>query len=109
MGDRMANQPDNRTRLERFMDSRFVLWLKTNVFVKEMFLYILIAAIIFYIPLWIAIYYAEATGNDYLYGVGIAYIAFWAGPFTPTIPIIFGIAIFLKQLVKWIFGKRSDD
>lgn len=83
-------------------------WLKENIFVKDMFIYIVIAALIFYIPLWVFIYYAYITGNDYLYGLGFAYVAFWAGPFTPTIPAIFGIAIFLKQLVKRMKRKRSD-
>ena len=84
-------------------------WLKENIFVKDMFIYILIAAIIFYIPLWVFIYYAVATENDYLYGLGFAYVAFWAGPFTPTIPFILAIAVFLKQTTKFIAGKRRDD
>lgn len=83
-------------------------WLKENIFVKDMFIYILLGAVIFYIPLWVFLYYAYVSGNDYLYGLGFAYVAFWAGPFTPTIPIIFAIAIFLKQLVKRIKRKRSD-
>ncbi len=83
-------------------------WLKKNILVKDMIIYIVIAAIVFYIPLWIFLYYAKVTGNSYLYGVGLAYVAFWAGPFTPTIPVILAIAVFLKQ----IFGrnvKRKDD
>jgi len=83
-------------------------WLKENIFVKEMFIYIVFAALIFYIPLWVFLYYAYVTSNDYLYGLGFAYVAFWAGPFTPTIPIIFAIAVFLKQLVKRLRRKRSD-
>jgi len=83
-------------------------WLKENIFVKDMFVYIVVAALIFYIPLWVFLYYAYVTGNDYLYGLGFAYVALWAGPFTPTIPIIFAIAIFLKQIVKRFRRKRSD-
>lgn len=85
-------------------------WLKDNIFVKDMFVYILIAALIFYIPLWLFLYYATVTGNDYLYGLGFAYVAFWAGPFTPTIPIILAIAVFIKQLVKRIkHGRRTEE
>lgn len=84
-------------------------WLKENIFVKDMFVYILLAAIIFYIPLWLFIYYAIITDNDYLYGLGFAYVAFWAGPFTPTIPIILAIAVFLKQIIKFIQGKRREE
>ena len=84
-------------------------WMKKNIFVKEMFIYIIIAAIIFYIPLWLFIFYAYTTGNSYLYGLGIAYVMFWAGPFTPTIPAIFAIAIFLKQIVQRTKRKRRDN
>lgn len=84
-------------------------WLKENIFVKDMFLYILFAAVIFYIPLWVFIFYAATTGNDYLYGLGIAYVMFWAGPFTPTIPAIFAIAVFLKQIVKRTKQEEGRD
>jgi hypothetical protein len=87
---------------------KWYIWLKKNIFIKEMFIYIVIAALIFYIPLWIFIYYGKLTGNDYLYGLGIAYVAFWAGPFTPTIPIILAIAIFLKQIIKKIYHRKED-
>ncbi len=80
-------------------------WLKNNIFVKDMVIYIIIAAIVFYIPLWVFIYFAKVTGNSYLYGAGLAYVAFWAGPFTPTIPIILAIAVFLKK----IFGKKKKQ
>lgn len=89
--------------------TRFWHWMKENIFVKDMFVYIVLAAIIFYIPLWLFIFYAYTTDNAYLYGLGIAYVMFWAGPFTPTIPAIFAIAIFLKQLVKRNKGKRRDN
>ena len=84
-------------------------WLKENILVKEMFVYILFAAIIFYIPLWLSIFFGITEGNIGLYGVGLAWVAFWAGPFTPTIPIILAIAVFLKQVVKWIGQKKEVE
>jgi len=45
--------------------------------------------------------------NDYLFGFSAAYVLVWAGPFTPTIPAILAIAVFLKQLVKRI-SKRKE-
>ena len=84
-------------------------WLKENIFVKDMFVYILIAAIIFYIPAELLVYYGIITANEHLYYLAGAYVAFWAGPFTPTIPVILAIAVFLKQVVKFIQGKRRDD
>jgi hypothetical protein len=84
-------------------------WLKENIFVKDMFLYILVAAIIFYIPTWVLFIYGFISGEEYLFGIGAGYILVWAGPFTPTIPVILAIAVFLKQLVKRFRKKGSDD
>jgi CHASE2 domain-containing sensor protein len=84
-------------------------WLKENIFVKDMFIYIFFATIIFYIPTWVSALYGTITGNDLLYGVSAAWIIIWAGPFTPTIPIILAIAVFLKQVVKRITGKKDEE
>ncbi len=77
-------------------------WLKENIFVKDMFLYILIGAIIFYIPAWGSFILGLILNNDILLGFSAAYVLIWAGPFTPTIPAIFSIAVAMKQLVKKI-------
>ena len=82
-------------------------WLKENIFVKDMFIYILIGATIFYIPTWVSLIYGFITGKDYLFGISAAWVLVWAGPFTPTIPVIFAIAIFIKQLVKRIRKKKE--
>ena len=75
-------------------------WLKENIFVKEMFIYIFFAAIIFYIPAWGSLVLAAVTHNEYFVVFAGLYVGVWAGPFTPTIPAILGIAVFLKQLFK---------
>lgn len=77
-------------------------WLKENVFVKDMFIYILLAACIFYIPAWGAGILGIITRNGYYFVFSASYVLVWAGPFTPTIPAILGLAVFLKQLVKKI-------
>lgn len=82
-------------------------WLKENIFVKDMFVYIVVASIIFYIPSWGALIFAIIYNSPYLYGFSAAYILFWAGPFTPTIPAIFTIAVFLKQIVKKIKHEKE--
>lgn len=82
-------------------------WLKENIFVKDMFLYILVAGIIFFIPSWIAFTIGVVIDSDILLAFSAAYILLWVGPFTPTIPFIFAIAVLLKQLVKKI--KRPKD
>lgn len=87
---------------------RFWQWMKDNVFVKDMFAFLLVAAIIFYIPAWGAIVLGSALNNNYIYAFAGTYVLVWAGPFTPTIPAIFAIAVFLKQLYKRI-TRRSDE
>ena len=73
-------------------------WLKKNIFVKDMFVYLLVAAIIFYI--------FDESG---FYVFAGSYVAIWAGPFTPTIPAILGIAVGLKQLIRKLTNKGRDD
>jgi len=82
-------------------------WLKENIFVKDMFIYIVVAALIFYIPVWLLSFFGIITSESWYFGGAAAWILFWAGPFTPTIPIIFAIAIFIKQLVKKIKGHEE--
>lgn len=75
-------------------------WLKENIFAKDMFIYLLIAAVIFYIPAWGSLIIGVFTNNGYFYAFSASYVLIWAGPFTPTIPAILAIAVFLKQVVK---------
>ncbi len=77
-------------------------WLKENIFVKDMFLYILIGGIIFYIPAWSSFIIGIILNIDILLAFSVTYVLLWAGPLTPTIPAIFAIAIAIKQLVKRI-------
>lgn len=84
-------------------------WLKENIFVKDMFIYLFIATIIFYTPTWVSALYGMITGNNLLYGISTAWVLIWAGPFTPTIPIIFAIALFLKGIVNRITGKKDEE
>ncbi|MBU1020847.1 MAG: hypothetical protein KJ847_06480 [Firmicutes bacterium] len=82
-------------------------WLKENIFVKDMFLYILLGAFVFYAPSWVAFIIGVSTQNNILLGFSATYVLIWFGPFTPTIPAIFSIAVALKQLVKRI--KRQKE
>ncbi|MBN2604902.1 MAG: hypothetical protein JXR62_03675 [Bacilli bacterium] len=77
-------------------------WLKENIFVRDMFLYLLFAAFIFYAPSWVAFIIGISMQNQILLAFSATYVLIWFGPFTPTIPAIFSIAIMLKQLVKRI-------
>ncbi len=75
-------------------------WLKENIFVKDMFLYILIGGIIFYTPSWVSFILGIIFNSEILIAFGVLYIFIWMGPLTPTIPAIFFIAVAIKQLVK---------
>lgn len=83
-------------------------WLKENIFVKDMFIFILFAIIIFYIPSWVSVIIAYISKNDYFYAVSATWVLLWAGPFTPTIPIVFAIAVFLKQIFKRRQRKKEN-
>jgi CHASE2 domain-containing sensor protein len=82
-------------------------WLKENIFVKDMFLYILAAGIIFFIPSWVAFTIGVVIESNILIAFSAAYILLWVGPFTPTIPFIFAIAVGLKQIVKKITNQKE--
>lgn len=88
---------------------KFWQWIKDEVLVRDMFVFVLIAIVIFYIPAWVAIIVGFTLQNEYIYGFAGMYVLVWAGPFTPTIPAIMGIAVFFKQLYKKITRKSDDD
>ena len=87
---------------------RFMKWMKDNIFVKDMFIYILLAAIVFYIPAWGSLIIGYVLDEPVIYAFAPTYVLVWAGPFTPTIPAIFGLAVFFKQVYKRI-TRRSDE
>lgn len=84
-------------------------WLKKNIFVKDMFIYLLVAAIIFYIPAWGAVVTGYIFEEPGFYIFAGSYVAIWAGPFTPTIPAILGIALSLKGIIKQLTKGRDND
>lgn len=84
-------------------------WLKKNIFVKEMFVYLLVAAIIFYIPAWGAVVTGYIFDEPGFFIFAGSYVAIWAGPFTPTIPAILGIAVGLKGIIGKLTNKGRDD
>lgn len=75
-------------------------WIREHIFVKDMFLYIFIGAAIFYIPAWVALIVGVITNNDLLITFSATYVLVWMGPFTPTVPAILAIAIFIKEVIK---------
>ena len=76
-------------------------WLRKNVFNKEMFVWVIIAELIFWAPCIVTGLLAVIIDPWWWTAFG-AICAFWAGPFTPAVPLQIGLAIALKKLYEKI-------
>lgn len=70
-----------------------------------MIIYILIAELIFWSPVIITAILALVI-NPWFWTITSAILLFWAGPFTPAVPLQIGLAIAIKALVHRI--KKND-
>lgn len=77
------------------------LWLRKEIFVKEMILYVIIAELIFWSPVIITAILALII-NPWFWTACGTIILFWSGPFTPAIPLQLGLAVGLKKLITKI-------
>lgn len=90
-------------------------WLRKNCLNREMIIYILIAELIFWSPVIITAILALVI-NPWFWTATSAILLFWAGPFTPAVPLQIGLAIAIKSIVHKINkhkeniqnGKRND-
>ena len=78
------------------------VWLRKHVLNKEMFIYVLIAEVIFWSPCIVTGILGIVVSPEY-WGIFGAYIAFWANPLTPAIILQLALAGLLKK----IFGKKE--
>lgn len=78
------------------MIKRMWQWLRVNVLNKNMLFWFIIAELIFWSPCIIT--GILALFNPYLWTITLAVILFWAGPFTPAIPLQLGLAFLLKKI-----------
>ena len=76
-------------------------WLRKNVFNKEMFVWVVIAELTFWSPCIVTGLLAVIIDPWWWTAFG-AICAFWAGPFTPAVPLQIGLAIALKKLYEKI-------
>lgn len=74
-------------------------WLRKNVLNKQMIVYVLIAEVMFWSPCVVTALLALMV-NPWWWTVFGAICAFWAGPFTPAVPLQIGLAFLLKKIVK---------
>lgn len=70
-----------------------------------MIIYILIAELIFWSPVIVTAILALLI-NPWFWTVTGAILLFWAGPFTPGVPLQLGLALALKGIVTKIKNRR---
>lgn len=83
-------------------------WLRKNALNKEMFVFVLISEAIFWSPCIITGLMALLI-NPWYWTVFGAICAFWAGPFTPAVPLQLALAIALKKLWKKLRKKSQGN
>lgn len=83
------------------------LWLRKNVFNKEMILYVLIAEAIFWSPCIVTGILAITIDAWWWTAFG-GICAFWAGPFTPAVPLQMALAIAIKKIVERKKGMKIN-
>lgn len=80
-------------------------WLKSNVFTKDMILWILLSEIIFWSPVIVCAILAIIFNPWYWTAVS-AIILFWSAPFTPAMPLQLALACGMKTIYN---KKKKQD
>ena len=73
-------------------------WLRKNVLNKKMIIYVLIAELIFWSPVIITAILALVI-DPWFWTATSAIMLFWAGPFTPAVPLQIALALAIKGIV----------
>ena len=81
--------------------------LRKNYLNREMIIYVLIAETIFWSPVIVTALLALII-SPWFWTICSAIILFWAGPFTPAVPLQVGLAIGLKTIVNKIKKRRGE-
>lgn len=82
-------------------------YLRTNILTKDMILWVIIAELIFWSPVIVAAMLTIMVDTWYCTVVS-AILLFWAGPFTPAIPLQIGLALALKGIYNKIRRKKDE-
>lgn len=85
----------------------FWSWLRKNVLTKDMILWVIIAELIFWSPVIVTAILALVI-NPWYWTVTSAIMLFWAGPFTPAVPLQIGLALALKGIYNKIRRKKDE-
>lgn len=81
-------------------------WLRREILNKGMLGWLIIAEVIFWSPCIVGIILALIL-DPWYWTIPTVYAAFWAGPFTPAIPLQIGLAYGLKKI--WAAIKRHRE
>lgn len=68
---------------------------------------LIIVVVLMYTPVWGGYLLHLIFGVKWGSAVATAYLAFWAGPFTPYFPLCITITFALKRLIEKISGKKN--
>lgn len=82
-------------------------WLRKNVINKDMIVYFIIAELIFWSPC-IVIAILAIIINPWFWTPFVLICAFWAGPFTPAIPLQIALAVAIKGIVEKVKKHRRQ-
>lgn len=83
------------------------IWLRKEILNKRMTFWLLIAVLIFWSPAIVFAILAIFLSSWY-WALFWATVAFWAGPFTPAMPLQIGLAYGLKKLYERIKCKKNS-
>ena len=83
-------------------------WLRANVFTKDMFIWILLAELIFWSPVIVCVILAIVV-NSWWWSAVSTIIIFWSAPFTPAMPLQFGLAATFKVIYNKRKKRRGDN
>lgn len=102
----MSKERKPRTSLKSKLQKLWQ-WLRKNVLNREMIIYVLIAELIFWSPVIITAILALVI-DPWFWTATSTILLFWAGPFTPAVPLQIGLAIAIKALVHKI-NKHKEN
>lgn len=74
---------------------------------KKNILIFCIVTLVVSCEVWVPYLLAIITGNEWWWGIGSACWAFWLAPFTPFLPLCFGLTFAVRKVVDKIQLKRQ--
>lgn len=105
----MKNDKNDKSLRSRIKNKLKSIWryLRANVLTKDMILWVIIAELIFWSPVIVTAILALLI-DPWYWTITSAIMLFWAGPFTPAVPLQIGLALALKGIYNKIRRKRDE-